>query len=34
MRWGLVPHFAKSLADFKGVSTINTLAESIMKSAL
>jgi putative SOS response-associated peptidase YedK len=23
MRWGMVPHFAKSLADFKGFSTIN-----------
>ena len=34
MRWGMVPHFAKSLADFKGFSTINTRAESIMKSAM
>ena len=25
MRWGMVPHFAKSLADFKGFSTINTI---------
>ena len=23
MRWGVVPNFAKSLADFKGFSTIN-----------
>ena len=29
MRWGLVPHFAKSLADFKGFSTINAGAESL-----
>jgi putative SOS response-associated peptidase YedK len=28
------PHFAKSLAEFKGFSTINTRAESIMKSAM
>jgi putative SOS response-associated peptidase YedK len=34
MRWGLVPHYAKSLADFKGFSTINTRAESIIKSAM
>jgi putative SOS response-associated peptidase YedK len=34
MRWGMVPHFAKSLADFKGFSTINNRAESIMKSAM
>ena len=27
MRWGLVPHFAKSLADFKGFSTINARAD-------
>ena len=33
MRWGLVPHFAKSLKDFKGFSTINARAEGIMKSA-
>jgi putative SOS response-associated peptidase YedK len=29
----LVPHFAKSLKDFKGFSTINARAEGIMKSA-
>ena len=29
MRWGLVPYFAKSLADVKGISTINARAESI-----
>jgi putative SOS response-associated peptidase YedK len=34
MRWGLVPHFAKSLAEFKGFSTINTRAESILKTAM
>jgi putative SOS response-associated peptidase YedK len=32
MRWGLIPHFTKSLADFKGISTINARAESIEKS--
>ncbi len=32
MRWGLIPYFAKSLADFKGISTINARAESIEKS--
>lgn len=29
MRWGLVPYFAKSLADFKGFSTINAKAETV-----
>ena len=33
MRWGLVPHFAKSLKDFRGFSTINARAEGIIKSA-
>jgi putative SOS response-associated peptidase YedK len=33
MRWGLVPHFAKSLADFKGFSTINARAETLLTSA-
>jgi putative SOS response-associated peptidase YedK len=32
MRWGLVPFFAKSLADFKGFSTFNARAETLMKS--
>ena len=32
-RWGLVPFFAKSLADFKGFSTFNARAESITSSA-
>jgi putative SOS response-associated peptidase YedK len=31
-RWGLVPYFAKSLADFKGFSTFNARAEGIAKS--
>ena len=30
MRWGMVPHFAKSLADFKGFSTINAKAETLL----
>jgi putative SOS response-associated peptidase YedK len=34
MRWGMVPHFAKSLADFKGLATINAKAESLMNSAM
>ena len=33
MRWGLVPHFAKSLEAFKGFSTINARAESVETSA-
>jgi putative SOS response-associated peptidase YedK len=33
MRWGLVPFFAKSLADFKGFSTFNARAETVTKSA-
>jgi putative SOS response-associated peptidase YedK len=33
MRWGLIPHFGKSLADFKGVSTINARAETLTTSA-
>ncbi len=32
MRWGMVPHFAKSLADFKGISTINAKAETLMNA--
>ncbi len=32
MRWGLVPHFTKSLADVKGISTINARGESIETS--
>jgi putative SOS response-associated peptidase YedK len=34
MRWGMVPHFAKSLADFKGISTINAKAETLMNAAM
>lgn len=29
MRWGLVPYYAKSLAEFKGISTINARAENM-----
>jgi putative SOS response-associated peptidase YedK len=34
MRWGLVPFFAKSAADFKGFSTINAKAETVQEKAL
>ena len=34
MRWGLVPYFAKSLADFKGFSTINARAETVQGNAM
>jgi putative SOS response-associated peptidase YedK len=30
MRWGMVPHFAKSLAEYKGFSTINAQAENLL----
>ena len=33
MRWGMVPNFAKSLAEFKGLSTINAKAETLGTSA-
>jgi len=33
MRWGLIPYFAKSLADFKAFSTINARAETLTRSA-
>ena len=33
MRWGLVPSYAKSLADFKGFSTFNAKAETLTKAA-
>ncbi|WP_263378702.1 SOS response-associated peptidase [Granulicella paludicola] len=33
LRWGLVPFFAKSLAEWKGFSTINAKAETITSSA-
>ena len=32
LRWGLIPFFAKSLKDIKGLSTINARAEGIMNS--
>ena len=32
MRWGFVPPFIKSLAEFKGISTINARAESVATS--
>lgn len=34
MRWGLVPYFAKSLAEWKGFSTINAQAETVQEKAL
>jgi putative SOS response-associated peptidase YedK len=34
MRWGMIPYFAKSLAEFKGTSTINAKAETLTKSQL
>ena len=34
MRWGMVLHFAKSLADFKGLATINAKAEKLMNTAM
>ena len=33
-RWGLLPFFAKSLADFKGFSTFNARAETLGKSPI
>jgi putative SOS response-associated peptidase YedK len=33
LRWGLIPFFTKSLADFKGFSTINARSETVSKSA-
>ena len=33
MRWGLVPFFAKSLADYKGFSTFNAKAETLATAA-
>ena len=33
MRWGMVPFFAKSLTEFRGFSTINARAESVLKQA-
>jgi len=34
MRWDMVPHFTKSLADFKGFSTINAKAETLLSKQL
>jgi putative SOS response-associated peptidase YedK len=33
MRWGLIPFVTKQISDMKGISTINTRAESITKSS-
>ena len=33
LRWGLVPHFASSLKEFKGATTCNARAESLATSA-
>lgn len=32
VRWGMIPFFAKSLADFRGFSTINARSETIAES--
>jgi putative SOS response-associated peptidase YedK len=34
MRWGLIPHFAKSPADFKGLSNINVRDKTIQQRAM
>ncbi len=34
MRWGLVPYFARSLAEWKGFSTINAKSETVEERAL
>ncbi|MDQ2840091.1 MAG: SOS response-associated peptidase [Acidobacteriota bacterium] len=34
MRWGLIPQFAKSLADFKGLANINAKAETVTSKAV
>ena len=34
MRWGLVPHFAKTFADFKALATINARAETLQTTAM
>jgi putative SOS response-associated peptidase YedK len=34
MRWGMVPNYAKGLAQFKGFSTINAKAENLTTSGL
>jgi putative SOS response-associated peptidase YedK len=32
MRWGLIPHFAASLKEYQGISTINAKAETLESS--
>lgn len=34
MRWGLIPYFAKSAAEFRGFSTINAKAETLQEKSL
>lgn len=34
MRWGVIPHFATSPAEFRGISTINARAESVQRAPL
>lgn len=34
MRWGLIPYYAKSAAEFKGFSTINARAETVEDRAM
>jgi putative SOS response-associated peptidase YedK len=34
MRWGMIPNFAKSIAEFKGLATINARAETLTTNAL
>lgn len=34
MRWGLIPYFAKSAAEFRGFSTVNARAEGLESKAL
>ena len=34
MRWGMIPNFAKSLAEFKGLATINAQAETLSTSQM
>ena len=34
IRWGMIPNFTKSFADFKGMSTINGNAETLTTSGV
>src|SRR5271154_4411091 len=34
MRWGMIPNFAKSIGEFKGLATINAKAEMLRTSQL